>query len=137
MSSAASAITLPVHRLFDEVWNQRKLDVLDAILMPDFVLNPGPQEIRGPAGVRQMISAFLAAFPDVMHQMDDLFAAGDKVTVRWHGQGTHRGEFAGIAATGKQMEYWGITICQIAGGRIAKGWVVADMLGLVQQLGGK
>ena len=40
------------------------------------------------------------AFPDLTVYVDDLLVAGDKVVVRAHAEGTHRGEFMGMPATG-------------------------------------
>ncbi len=66
-----------------------------------------------------------------------MLGEGDKVVTRWRGRGTHRGPFRGIPATGKKIEVSGIAIDRVVNGKRVEGWVEWDMLGLLQQLGGK
>jgi predicted ester cyclase len=60
---------------------------------------------------------------------------GDRVATRWTLRGTHRGEFAGIAPTGKAVSVAGIIIWRVAGGKIREAWGSYDALGLMQQFG--
>jgi predicted ester cyclase len=41
----------------------------------------------------------------------------------------------GIPPTGKQVDFQGISIHRIEGGKVAEGWVTFDALGMLQQLG--
>jgi predicted ester cyclase len=50
-------------------------------------------------------------------------------------RGTHRGEFMGIAPTGKHVTVTAITIFRVEEGKIAELWNNVDALGLLQQLG--
>ena len=126
-----------VRRWMEEAWGQGKLDVLDELIGPDYVLHGAadPDLPRGPAGARQLTTAFRAPFPDLRATIDDLIAEGDRVVCRWTAQATHEGEFAGVPATHKQVTFTGIEIVRIANGRIAEGWDEVDLLGLLQQLG--
>ena len=49
--------------------------------------------------------------------------------------GTHKGEFRGIPPTGKTAAITEMLIYRISKGKIAEGWSVSDMLGLMQQIG--
>ena len=49
--------------------------------------------------------------------------------------GTHKGEFQGIAATGRTIKITGIAIHRIADGKIVEIWANWDALSLMQQLG--
>lgn len=60
------------------------------------------------------------AFPDVQGHIEDIFAAGDKVAVRLRIRGTHRGEFLGIPATGRTVEYVSHEFYRIADGSSPK-----------------
>jgi hypothetical protein len=75
MSAENKAI---IRRLIDEVWNQRKLDVLDEIFAPNAVIyDPSvPGLSRGPEGATQYVRLFWAAFPDTQVTADDIFAEG-------------------------------------------------------------
>lgn len=77
---------------------------------------------------------FEPAFPRYELLVDEMIAEGDKVVLLARGRGQHQGEFSGVAATGKQIEFPLIVIYQLAGGKIVKVWVQADMMSLMQQL---
>lgn len=54
---------------------------------------------------------------------------------RWTACGTHEGQFQGMPPTGKQVTITGSSIYRTASGKLVEGWTIADMLGLMQQLG--
>lgn len=51
--------------------------------------------------------------------------------------GTHKGEYMGIARTGKETTISGIEIPPIMGGKIAEEWSESGWLGFLQQPGAK
>jgi predicted ester cyclase len=59
----------------------------------------------------------------------------DKVVVRWHGTGTHTGEFRGIAPTEKEISIAGVAIYRVENGGIVEGWSQADTFSLLSQIG--
>ena len=124
-------------RLIDELWNKGNLSVADEIVHPDVVgHDPAlPEEIRSPSDLKQAVSGYRAAFPDLRFIIDDLFSAGDKVIYRWHTEGTHTGELQGLAPTGKSGSVTGINIDRFVDGKVAESWAQWDNLGLMQQLG--
>jgi steroid delta-isomerase-like uncharacterized protein len=124
-------------RLLEEAFNAGRLDVTDELVANDFVgHDPAlPEEMRGPAGLRELIAGYRSAFPDLRITIEDQIADGDLVVTRWSAKGTHQGELMGVTATGKQATVTGITIDRIADGRIAESWTNWDTLGLMQQLG--
>ena len=77
------------------------------------------------------------AFPDRVDVIADVIAEGDRVGMMWRLQGTHRGCFFGIPATGKRLDIWEIGIFRVADGKIAEGWFMADEVGVLRQLGVK
>ncbi|HEV2919406.1 MAG TPA: ester cyclase, partial [Actinomycetota bacterium] len=60
---------------------------------------------------------------------------GDRVATRWRAQGTHRGPFAGVPATGQPVEISAIHVHRVAGGRLAELWEAINLLSLLRQLG--
>ncbi len=76
-----------------------------------------------------------AAFPDLHVTAEDIIAEGDKVVVRGTISGTHKGEFMGIPATGKEGRVTGISTFRLADGKVCEGWAESDSLGLLIQLG--
>jgi len=75
------------------------------------------------------------ALPDLNWIVDDMIAEGDKVVTRAAVRGTHKGEYRGIAATGRNVTVPGVDIYRIAGGKFIELWACLDTLGLMQQLG--
>jgi predicted ester cyclase len=84
---------------------------------------------------RQEAADFPRGFPDVVSTIEDLIAEGDKVVARWTSHATHQGEYMGIPPTGKEVEFTGISLYRVEGGKIAESWDVEDGLGLMRQLG--
>jgi steroid delta-isomerase-like uncharacterized protein len=82
-----------------------------------------------------VLKSFYAAFPDLTHEVQDLFSVEDRVVLRAVDTGTHRGEFMGIAPTGRSVEISVIAIFRFEDGRIAEIWEEADILGLLRQIG--
>ena len=75
------------------------------------------------------------AFPDLHHEIVDMVAERNKVAVRLNVTGTHKGEFQGIPPTGKKLSLYEMGFITIIDGKITEGWISADTMGLLQQLG--
>jgi steroid delta-isomerase-like uncharacterized protein len=107
---------------------------------PDFVYhNPVlaamPNLPPGPEGMKQLILASRAAFPDMRYAIEALVAEGDKVAVLYKWTGMHTGSLGGIPPTGKSVTATGVIVCRVAGGKIVEQWDVDDRLDVMQQLG--
>lgn len=87
------------------------------------------------AGWKQFVWGFADAFPDLHLIVEDVVASEDKVAARIGFRGTHRGDFMGIPATGREVTFASMEFNRVVGGRVAEHWVLIDMLGLLQQLG--
>ena len=125
-----------VRRLYAEVFAAWNLDVVDQLIGPGFIgheMPPGTPP--GPVGFKQFYGWLRSAFPDLRYTVEDVVAEGDRVVVRWTWRCTHKGEFMGIAATGKQATVTGIAIYRVAGGKCTERWVELGLLSLLQQLG--
>lgn len=125
-------------RLIEEVWNRGELNVVSQLIAPNHV-NHGPQmppnAMRGPEGVKQLISLYRRGFPDAQQTIEEQMVDGDKVITRWTVHGTHKGEFFGMQPSGRRVTMSGITIDRISGGKIVESWTDADLLGMMQQIG--
>ena len=63
--------------------------------------------------------------PGHQAQIDDIFAAEDRVAVRLTFRGTHRGEFLGIAPTGRDVVFMSLEHYRVVDGQLAE----VDLLG--------
>ena len=135
MSTEANKVL--VRRVFEEGFNQGRIELADELIAPDFVDHgaaPGVPDI-GPESFKQTMSLFRTAFPDVHVTIDDMIAEGDKVVTRSHWRGTHQGGFFGVPATGKEFTLTSTDILRIQRGKVAEHWGNEDDLGMLRQLG--
>jgi steroid delta-isomerase-like uncharacterized protein len=120
-------------------WNRGKaaaMAIIDETCATNCVFHGATgEDIRSLKDLKESMSKFYDAFPDVYHTIDDIIVEGDKVVVRWTYTGTHKGEIMGIPPTNKKVTVWGIDIFRFAGGKRVEGWERLDTLGFMQQLG--
>jgi predicted ester cyclase len=125
-----------VNRFFRDVVGRGDIDLLDEIAVADYedhVALPG--QAAGRDGLKRRIEVIRAAFTprQVLH---DVIVDGDLVAVRWTLSGVHSGQFLGIAATNRKIEFDGIDLYRMRGGRMAAHWNVVDMLAFYRQATG-
>ena len=118
--------------MFEEVFNKGRLELLQDLLAEDYV---GARGEKGIGPFHDQIASLRSAFPDIHYQLEDLFSADDKVTVRWTWKGTHTGTFRAYPPTGKTISNVGMAIFDCGDGRIRAGYLQTDQLGFLQQVG--
>ncbi len=125
-----------MRRFYEDLFGSGDLSVADEIVATEFVNhNPPPGESPGREGIKEFVTLFRTAFPDIHYTVEDQIAEGDKVVTRFTMTGTHRGDFPGIPATGKPITVTAIGIHRLAGGKTQEAWFNSDLLGMMQQLG--
>ena len=114
-----------VRREQEELWNHTgDLDAAEELFAADQA-----------EAAKQEAADFRQGFPDVISTIEDLIAEGDKVVARWRSRATHRGNYMGIAPSGKEVQFMGISVYRIEEGKIAEEWTVEDQFGLMRQIG--
>jgi steroid delta-isomerase-like uncharacterized protein len=126
-------------RLMEEAFGQGKVEVIDEVLDPSFVIydpNSESGEIRGAETIKGEIEYFRNAVPDLTYTVEDQVAEGDKVVSRYTFTGTHQGEFFGVPGTGNRIEVTGIQIDRFdESGKMVEEWDAYDLLGAMRQIG--
>lgn len=127
-------------RMLEDAFNQGDFTAVNELTAPDAITHDPTmpvalQRIRGPEPFKQVVRLYRAAFPDVRFVVDDTIAQGDKVVLRWHAHGTHRGRLQGLAPTEVHASITGISISRWQDGRMVEVWVEWDNLGLARQIG--
>ncbi|MFL6381785.1 MAG: ester cyclase [Nitrososphaeraceae archaeon] len=84
---------------------------------------------------KRLLAITINAFPDLHHEIEDIVTEGDKVAVRLTVTGTHKGEFRGIPPTGKKLYLDEMGFITITDGKITEGWISADSMRLMHQIG--
>lgn len=118
-----------VSDFIERAWNRGDESVFDEHLSPAFAF-PG-----GPDGFKSMILKYREAFAGFHMEVHDIFGADDKVVTILTMHGTHRGEFLGVAATGRDISISGIAVDIMRDGQRVGGGAQLDELGLLRQLG--
>lgn len=126
-----------VRRLYEEVWNHRKLEIVSEIIAPTHALNDPhlAGSSVGPEAYKGIVARFIAAFPDLRFAIEDLVVEKNKVVAFWTMTGTHKREYRGVPPTNKKISFDGVTIHHVVNGKIIESFVTMDYLSLMQQLG--
>jgi steroid delta-isomerase-like uncharacterized protein len=119
-----------IRRYFEQVVNRVDRAAAEELVAPNLVFNSPytPQPTHDRESFLQMLTAVHAAFPDFNLMDHDLIAEGDRVASRWTVYGTHKGELAGVAPSGKKLAISGLSIYRIENGKIVEGWVQDDTM---------
>lgn len=124
-----------VRRFVEEFQTAGNLATAESLLASDFEDHTPFPGFRGTReGVLDLFAVMRGAFPDLRAEIHHQLAEGDLVATRKVFRGTHRGAFAGIAPTGRQVEIWVIDLVRVRDDRIAEHWNLVDQAGLMAQL---
>ena len=124
-----------IRRAF-EAFDKGDLYALDGLMEPVSGSLPRRRpEVARLKGLKQAFADFRAAFPDMVCPIEDFIVEGDKVMVLTTCRGTHKGAFAGVSPTGKQVTEPGIVIYRIADGKVVDRWGIFNDLALMMQVG--
>ncbi|HYM63042.1 MAG TPA: ester cyclase [Gaiellaceae bacterium] len=122
---------LALRRIVDELLNGGDLGAFDELVHPAYV---DGFDGSGREEYRELVERCGPRFRNIHLTIEDEIAEGDKAVGRFVLRGTHRGDFLGIAPTGRQVEFDGIGIIQFRDGKMVSRWNVSDIYGLLEQL---
>ena len=123
-------------RAFEEVMNDRNLDLLPQLYTEDFSWHgPGGLELTGIDQLRELMEGYLTAFPDLHMTIEQQVGEGTLICTRWRATGTHDGPLENIEPTGKKIDITGQIIQRFEGTKIAEEWEVFDELRMLKQIG--
>jgi steroid delta-isomerase-like uncharacterized protein len=120
-------------RRFLEAQAKGDLNALDELMAPDFVdrsVLPGQGSSR--EDYKRSVVDMLGAFRNSSFTVESQIAEGDLVASRFTGRSVHRGTFLGVAPTGEETPYTGMTFHRIADGKIAEEWGESDFLSVME-----
>lgn len=124
-----------MRRFYEELWSKGNLEAIRELVTEDFVDHQAPAgQASGREELGGLVVMWRTGFPDMRETVEDLISEGDKVVGRFLMRGTHRGEFMGVAPTGRSVTMSGIDVVRVADGKISEFWYAEQMLELMQQL---
>lgn len=110
-----------------------EFEALNDILGPNYVLHP--EGAKGVDGLADMVEGYRQAIAGLTVSIDHQFTDGDYVATRYTISGRHEGELMGVPPTGRDVSFTGLTISRCRDGRIEEEWELADVAGLLSQIG--
>jgi len=130
-------------KFFNQIWNQRKLDLANEIFCEDFVTESiGFNESnwvqlhgKGPESMKHHIRSWLDSIPDLFFSIIDIVATGNTVICNWQSEGKVNKAMFGTEPIGQKIQIAGITVSYFKGDRIVMNKTLIDTLGLFQQIG--
>lgn len=114
-------------RLIEHFWNRQAIAEIGTVFAADAVLHSGPNDYAGHAGIRAYAEPFMAAFPDLRHDIVHLLIDGDMAAMRYRGSGHLAHDYDGMKGQGQAMEYHGNAIFRLQDGLIAEVWSNSDL----------
>ena len=129
---------IAVEQFWGPFWSKGDLSVAEAIFDPGF-RDIDPQWPQGADGripaMKEKNAFYRTGFPDFDFTVLKQLVVDDYIVCHWEGNGTHQGEFAGIAPTGRPVRVEGISIFTCRDGKIIELTICYDVLGMLQQVG--
>jgi len=123
-----------VRRMFDEVVNNGRMELIDELFDPAFTSRT-PQGDMDREGFKAFVAAWRGAFPDIRCEVSQLTAEDDRVAWAVRATGTHEGDFQGIPATGRRVDFESLNIGQFRDGKAVRHTVLMDLQTMMEQLG--
>lgn len=121
--------------IMEELYSKGNMDIIDDIVSDEYIYRAPGLEVKGSRGLKDFVTDYRNAFPDLNVQIDDIIAEGDKVVTRFNMSGTNSGDFDGMAPTNKKVTATGVLISKYLNGKLVEDWDQFDTYGMMQQLG--
>jgi predicted ester cyclase len=126
-------------RRLHQFWSTGDKTLISSIYHQNFVAYWPPSSAvpvrHGREAVERGVDAVRLGFPDWQEMVEDIFATEDRVADRFRTQGTHKGLFAGLVASGRRVDFVELGMYRIADGLIIEQWCLFDEIARLRQLG--
>ena len=119
---------------FIDALNDKDWDKVRTLCSPDYVHHAPHVPAADLATYVETAGRMFSAFPDMVATVDQLVAEGEYVAVRYTARGTHKGDFYGVAPTGRAVTLRALGIIHLVSGKIVEGWFEFDTGELYAQL---
>jgi steroid delta-isomerase-like uncharacterized protein len=134
-SPAAIETNLALGRRFFAEQDRLRGGPAEALCAAGYAARIGGAPAMSREGHEAFARAFYAAFPDMQHTVEDVFATADRVAVRFTINGTQTGAFFGMPPSGRRVTVSANILMRVADGKVRELVGVFDEAGLLRQLG--
>jgi len=127
---------LLVRRYYEEVVSTGSVDRIPEFISPDYTeVHENRRYPLGIEGARQHLLGVRRTYPDLRLEVVRQIAEGDLVASEVIMRGTHRGEWLGMAPTGKSVVVTAVNIDRVAEGLIVEHGGAANLLSPLLEIG--
>lgn len=126
-----------VKRLFQEQASRDDTSLYEELFAETVTLY-GPasgQVVKGRAALKRVDQGYHRAYPGAKFELEEIFAHGDAVTVRWTCHASFKEGHKGITPKKKSFRIWGMSHYRISQGKIVEIRQFWDRLGILEQIG--
>lgn len=119
---------------WNSAWGEGDLTSFEQLLAPGYVRRSksGSEDYTS---LQKAIKATHDAFPDLSTDILHIIEDGETAAIHWQSQGTHKGSFMDVPATGRSITVVGASFLRFENDKIAEEWVVWDPRELLSALG--
>jgi len=142
-AAAQSGAENPLIAAFAKTLSAHDINGFAALFTEDYVNHQmsaaAPKPAAGVSAKQATVGFFagrLKGMPDLSVAIEVSLASGDMAAASFVYTGTHRGEYFGVAPTGKSLRFTSCDIFRIRDGRIAEHWGMGDIAGTLARLKG-
>jgi len=103
------------------------------IYAEDCVIVDPKFDVVGRDGALEAFTYYFDAFQVERVDVKETIEQGDSIAVHWEWEGVHKGEYMGIAPTGKRVKTWNVVFFRVADGHVKRDlstWDVSQYLDL-------
>lgn len=118
----------------NRIWNQKDYSAIDEYFLPDASIYTVLGYSKGKKFMKEMIQQWLTGFPSPVLKVIASAVENDFAFLHCEINAIHMGEFKGINATGKKINFKKVIIYRIENGKISEYWGYTDMLNILSQL---
>jgi len=108
-----------IMRLFNEGYNQRNLNIIDELIVPDYIEHINGVDTKGSIAIIKTIKFLEETAPNFIINVKEIIAEKDKVVLQWRFEGIN-------LKFGKNVALEGIYIGRIERNKVVEGWQIFD-----------
>lgn len=132
----SEAENLAVVRRYVHVWGRGSPSLFDELVSPDVSFQYPLAKANSVETLKRMAKSLHEIFTDLSVRIDEELVDGDRVVMRWTQSGTYRGRWEHcLPPRGQTVNWTGLTIYRVVGGKIVDERGEEDSAGLLQMVG--
>lgn len=116
------------------IWDDKDLSAVDDFFSSNGIVHSPLGGFSGPEDLKNVLSTWISGFPDLKVTNIAEICEHDLVAFQWVAEGTHLGEFRGVHASGKAVQYAGVSLYRVHDSKITEYWGYLDINHIMTQI---